>query len=37
MNMENFEFLMNWPFWVGLVLGIVVGPHVKNLLEKIKK
>ena len=37
MNMENFEFLMNWPFWAGVVIGVVVGPHITKIFGKLKK
>jgi hypothetical protein len=35
--MEQLEFLLNWPFWVGLVAGVVVGPHILKLVSKLKK
>ena len=37
MSMENFEFLWHWHFLLGVVVGVVVGPHIKNLLGKLKK
>lgn len=37
MSMENFEFLWHWHFLLGVVVGVVVGPHIKGLLGKFKK
>jgi hypothetical protein len=27
----------NWHFLLGVALGVVVGPHIKNLVSKFKK
>lgn len=27
----------NWIFWLGLVVGVVAGPHIKNLVSKFIK
>ena len=35
--MEYLNFLLDWPFWAGLVAGIVVGPHILKLVSKLKK
>jgi len=35
--MEQLEFLWHWHFLLGVFVGIVVGPHVRNLFSKLKK
>jgi len=35
--MENFAFLLHWHFLLGVVVGVVAGPHIKNLVSKFKK
>jgi len=35
--MENLEFLLQWHFLLGVVVGAVVGPYVLKLVSKLKK
>jgi uncharacterized membrane-anchored protein YhcB (DUF1043 family) len=35
--MEQLEFLWHWHFLLGVVVGVVVGPHILKLVSKIKK
>jgi len=35
--MEQLEFLWHWYFLLGVVVGVVVGPHILKLVSKIKK
>jgi hypothetical protein len=35
--MENLEFLLQWHFLVGVVVGAVGGPFVLKLVSKLKK
>ena len=35
--MEQLAFILQWHFLLGVVVGVVVGPHIKNLVSKFKK
>jgi hypothetical protein len=35
--MEQLEFLVHWHFLLGVVVGVVVGPHILKLVSKLKK
>jgi len=35
--MENLAFVLHWHFLLGVAVGVVVGPHIKNLVSKFIK
>jgi len=35
--MEQLAFILHWHFLLGVVVGVVVGPHIKNFVSKFKK
>ena len=35
--MEIVSMLLQLPFWVGVVVGVVAGPYIKNLVSKFIK
>ena len=35
--MEMLGILLQVPFWVGVVVGVVAGPYIKNLVSKFIK
>jgi hypothetical protein len=35
--MEQLAFILQWHFLLGVVVGVVAGPHIKNLVSKFKK
>lgn len=34
-NMENLEFLLQLPFWIGVIAGMVSKPYFMKLVSKI--
>jgi hypothetical protein len=35
--MEILGILLQLPFWVGVLVGVVAGPHIKSLVSKFIK
>jgi hypothetical protein len=35
--MEQLAFILHWHFLLGVVVGVVAGPYIKNLVSKFKK
>jgi len=35
--MENLAFVLHWHFLLGVVVGVVAGPYIKNLVSKFIK